>query len=123
MRKMKRGVWLGEESDYLPLVSQVVTLQELLESRIGPYQSLIECTQDDDGVLMRVLDKSHHSRRRQRSSSQPCPIYRRRYDCETSHDSRVHDWLPPLHFYIGVSVWIIRDHQETRNCAKDDGKA
>ena len=116
----EEGLWLGEESDYLPLVSQVLTLQELVESRLGPYHGLIDCTQDDNGVLMRVLDKSYHNSR-QRSSSQPCSIYRRRYDCENSHGSRVHDWLPPLHFCIGMSTWVITEHQETRECARGDG--
>jgi hypothetical protein len=69
-----------------------------------------------------MLDKSSHNHRsRKRSSSQPCPIYRRRYDCETLHYSCVHPWLPPVHFCIGASRWAISEHPEARDCARGDG--
>jgi hypothetical protein len=29
--------------------------------------------------------------------------------------------LPPVHFCIGVSTWVIGEHQEARDCARDDG--
>jgi hypothetical protein len=29
--------------------------------------------------------------------------------------------LPPVHFCIGASTWIISKHQEARDCARDDG--
>jgi hypothetical protein len=29
--------------------------------------------------------------------------------------------LPPVHLCIGVSTWVISEHQEARDCARDDG--
>jgi hypothetical protein len=125
-KETEEGHWIAARSGKLVLVGEVMDLHKvigLLDSSIARtvlYERLVDPTQDDNGVLMRILDKSCHSPRlRKRSSSQPISIAQRRYDDKTAH-SRSHEWLPPVHYCIGMSAWIIDKHRSPRHCVRYD---
>lgn len=123
----EEGHWIAASSRTLVLVGEVmdlhdvIGLQESAKSRTDLFQGLIESTQDDNGVLIRVLDKSCRGRgSRRRSSSQPISMAHRRYDYNTAHYSDSHEWLPLVHYCIGLSAWVIRNHRRPRDCARYD---
>jgi hypothetical protein len=120
----EEGHWVSVASGELVLVGEVMDLQKVIslldsaQTRIVMYKSLIESTQDDNGVLMRVLERSCHSQRqRKRSTSQPISIAQRRYDDEHA-DSNSHEWLPPVHYCNGLSAWVVDKHKTPRDCAR-----
>jgi hypothetical protein len=97
----------------------VISLQDSAQTRTDLYEGLINFTQDDNGVLIRVLDKSCRGRRvRKRSSSQPNSMAPRRYDYNTARYSDSHEWLPLVHYCTGVSAWVIGYHHDPRDCTR-----
>ena len=114
----EEGFWLIE---YVHLVSEKISLQEFVDASTTAYHGLVDSTQDDNGILTRILDNSCRSRRsRKRSSSQPRPVRRRRHNYGTYYRSKCHLWLQPLHFCMDTSTWVSRDHKEIRNCVNGD---
>jgi hypothetical protein len=90
----EEGHWTAAGSGELVLVGrpmdlyEVISLQDSAQTRTTLYERLIDSTQDDNGVLMRVLDKSYHSQHlRKRSSSQPISIPQMRYGRKTANSS------------------------------------
>lgn len=122
----EEGHWIRASSGSFVLVGEmmdlheVISLQDSAETRTVRHKRLIDSTQDDNAVLIRVLDKSYHSRgSRKSSSSQPISIAQRRHDFNIGHYySDSHWWLPPVHYCIGSSAWVIGDHQGPRDCAR-----
>ena len=112
----EEGFWLGES---FPLIGETMSLQKFVQTFADSYHGLSDFTQDDNGILMRTLDKSCRSRHsRKRASSQPAPLRRRRHDYETQHWSRLHVWMPPLHFCMDKSTWVFNNHEAVRDCLK-----
>ena len=123
----EEGHWTAASSGRLVLFGEVmdldemISLQESAQARTGRHRRLIDSTQDDTGVLIRVLDRSCRGRRlRKRSSSQPTSMAHRRYDCNAAYKSFSHEWLPVVHYCIGLSAWVIGNHRHPRDCAKYD---
>lgn len=123
----EEGHWTAASFGRLVLVGKamdlhgVFSLQESTKSRTDLYRGLVDSTQDDNGVLIRVLDKSCRGRRsRKRSSSQPISMAHRRYDYSTAHKSDSHEWLPLVHYCVNSSAWVIRNHRCPRSCARYD---
>jgi hypothetical protein len=109
--ELKEGHWVSSGPEVLPR-GRVMDLQELCQDHAGTYPELVDSTQDDNGSVMRMIDKLQHSPRpRKRSPSQPAPLYRRRNEYKTVHVSRVHRWLPPMHFCIDESALILSNHR------------
>jgi hypothetical protein len=120
------GRWLDCRSDadlkQIRLCSDVMNQDEFLLEQVDTYHGLADLTQDDNGILMRMIDSSNQNlRSRKRSSSQPAPLYRRRYDYETFRSSNVHKWLPPIHFCIARWTWVADDHHQS--CDHNDGRS
>jgi hypothetical protein len=125
-KETEEGHWIAARSGKLVLVGEVMDLHKvigLLDSSIARtvlYERLVDPTQDDNGVLIRVLDKSYRRQRlRKRSSSQPISIAQRRYDYKAAR-SRSREWLPPVHYCTGLSAWVIDEHRGPRDCARHD---
>lgn len=123
----EEGHWTAASSGGLVLVGEVmdlhdvISLQDSAQTRTDLYEGLINSTQDDNGVLIRVFDKSCRGRRlRKRSSSQPNSMASRRYDYNTARYSDSHEWLPLIHYCIGLSAWVIENHRDPRDCARYD---
>jgi hypothetical protein len=79
----------------------------------GWYNKLIDCTQDDNGTLLRMTRSSRNgngNRSSKRASSQPSSQYRTRHGDQILFCSRVHTWLPPYHYCHVRSTWTVSCH-------------
>jgi hypothetical protein len=77
----------------------------------GWYNKLIDCTQDDNGTLLRMTRSYHdgnHSSKR--ASSQPPSQRRTRHGDQTLFSSRTHKWLPIYHYCFVRSTWTVSCH-------------
>jgi hypothetical protein len=92
------------------------------------YSKLIDCTQDDNGTLLRMTRSSRDGNRAsKRASSQPPSERRTRREEEVISFSRIHAWLPLYHYCYGRSTWTVschyrrlwswKDSAEPRSCA------
>jgi hypothetical protein len=124
--ELEEGRWLQSKSEGAILRDRVMDVQG--DRRYaGSYLGLVDSTQDDTGSLIRMIDMSDCDRRsRKRASSEPDPLYRRRYDYERLRRSKVHTWLPEIHFCTYRSTWIFSGHSsgsfaDARSCVKGHG--
>jgi hypothetical protein len=77
----------------------------------GWYSKLIDCTQDDNGTLLRMTRSSRNGpRSSKRASSQPPSQHRTRHRDQILFSSRVHTWLPPYHYCHVRSTWTVSCH-------------
>jgi hypothetical protein len=121
--ELGEGHWSDAGLGLIALCSNVMNQDEFLLEHFDAYHGLGDSTQDDNGILMRMIDlSSRNPRSRKRSSSQPAPLSRRRYDYGTLRSSNVHKWLPPIHFCITRWTWIASQdchHSvDARSCVK-----
>ena len=75
------------------------------------YGKLIDCTQDDNGTLLRMTRLSRNGNgSNKRASSQPPSQRRTRDDGQILFSSRLHAWLPPYHYCHVRSTWTVSCH-------------
>jgi hypothetical protein len=75
------------------------------------YSKLIDCTQDDNGTLLRMTRPSRNGNgSNKRASSQPPSQRRTRDDGQNLFSSRLHAWLPPYHYCHVRSTWTVSCH-------------
>jgi hypothetical protein len=126
--ELQEGYWSRSGSGGPVLRGRMMNLQELDRMCDGSYLGLVDSTQDDTGSLMRMIDMSHCSHRsRKRASSEPAPLHRKRYDYERLRFSKVHPWLPPIHFCTFRTTWVFSGHSfgsfvDARSCVKGHGR-
>jgi hypothetical protein len=127
--ELEEGHWSRSESGGPLLRGRMMNVQVLDRMCDGSYLGLVDSTQDDTGSLMRMIDMSRFNHRsRKRVSSAPAPLYRRRYDYERLRFSKVHPWLPPIHFCTCRSTWVFSGHDpwafvDARSCVNGHGIA
>lgn len=82
---------------------------------------LLESTQDDHGILMRMIHRSDSDHRRplKRTTSQPPPISRRMYEHTRLQESEAHPWLPGYHLCVAHSTWTFAPHHLVHGRVKD----
>jgi hypothetical protein len=77
----------------------------------GWYNKLIDCTQDDNGTLLRMTRPPRNvDRSNKRASSQPPSQHRTRHDEEIMLTSRTHTWLPRYHYCHVRCTWTVSCH-------------
>jgi hypothetical protein len=75
------------------------------------YNKLINCTQDDNGTLLRMTRSPRNSNRSsKRASSQPPSQRRTRQGEQLLFSSRTHTWLPPYHYCHVRYTWTVSCH-------------
>ena len=75
------------------------------------YSKLIDCTQDDNGTLLRMTRSSRNGNSsNKRASSQPPSQRIARDDGQILFSSSLHAWLPPYHYCHVQSTWTVSCH-------------
>lgn len=87
-------------------------LRDLAILSEAPFSQLLDATQDDHGVIMRLHYQISHAKRcsrdsRRRSHSQPPLLRRREAAYYAQLRSSTHSWLPPLHLCPFDSQWKV----------------
>jgi hypothetical protein len=82
----------------------------------GWYNKLIDCTQDDNGTLLRMTRSPRSSNRSsKRASNQPPSLHRSRHDDQLVFSSRTYTWLPPYHYCHVRGTWTVSCHHRRLN--------
>jgi hypothetical protein len=85
------------------------------QESFGWYSKLIDCTQDDNGTLLRMTRSSRNGNSSsKRASSQPPSQRRTRHDDQVLFSSRMHEWLPLYHYCHVQSTWTVSCHRVRR---------
>jgi hypothetical protein len=86
------------------------------------YSNLIDCTQDDNGTLLRMTRSSRDGNSsNKRASSQPPSQRRTRDDGRFLFSSGLHAWLPPYHYCHVQSTWTVSCHHGRLSSYVDPG--
>jgi hypothetical protein len=107
-KESEEGHWIQIATSSLR--GRTMSLHEFnREDQRVSHLRLVDSSQDDNGILMRMLcmsTSSHPSRKR--CSSEPAPLYRRQYDYGKPCHSPRHPWLHPIDFCTEKSTWIVK---------------
>lgn len=84
-------------------------------------RELLDATQDDDGVLVRMTRPSHDRRNmNSRASSQPRPQRKRRSQHRVPFRSYLHPWLPAIHLCHASFTYVLDKHAVTNRSGEHD---